>query len=578
MSESITSTGGLTGNLATNDLLSGQINFTGLGSGTDFQTMIDKLVEIEGIHKQRLEIWKSQWEAKIVAFQALSSSMLALKTTLEGMDTPNEFLTKTATSSYESVATATANSQADEGNHSVTVNQLAQNNIITMYKSFDAKNSVISSTDSVLAMEYDGEDFDVSVPAGASLESMVGLINNHPDNPGIRASMVYDGTGYHLQLRGLDQGADYEVGIDVANTTLSNAGVASWELNQVAQNAQVRIDGYPAFSWIEIEGNTVKDVIEGVTFNLKGVTGSDASITVSVATDTESLKENIRTFVQQANEVRTLIIELTKFDSSAQEGSILTGNYGVQLISSQLKEATANKALGFDYYDAIAETGDLYTSLSQIGITTNAEEGSALRGLLILDEEELDKALNNNLDAVVSLFAANHEGEAIINSGSFDYYNHIDSITKAGSYDISYTSNGAAITSATVDGKTAQVSLGDDGYYYVTANSGDARGLAFRVLDSTASGSGTINIKQGKAGELADLLEELTSASSGPLHILEDNYNDIIDSIDDKIDYEERRLELYASRLKLQFARLESTLGTYNQIAGQLDSSIGQLE
>ena len=51
----------------TDYLTSGQIYFTGLGSGTDFDTMITKLVELEGYRKTRLENTKSDYEKKIEA-------------------------------------------------------------------------------------------------------------------------------------------------------------------------------------------------------------------------------------------------------------------------------------------------------------------------------------------------------------------------------------------------------------------------------------------------------------------------------------------------------------------------------
>ncbi|HCO12360.1 MAG TPA: flagellar hook protein, partial [Desulfonauticus sp.] len=56
----------------TDYLTSGQIHFTGLGSGTDFDTMINKLVELESQHITRLQTWKQSWQDKITAFQELN--------------------------------------------------------------------------------------------------------------------------------------------------------------------------------------------------------------------------------------------------------------------------------------------------------------------------------------------------------------------------------------------------------------------------------------------------------------------------------------------------------------------------
>lgn len=69
----------------------------------------------------------------------------------------------------------------------------------------------------------------------------------------------------------------------------------------------------------------------------------------------------------------------------------------------------------------------------------------------------------------------------------------------------------------------------------------------------------------------------MTAKETGTLEILKDNYQDIMDSIDDKIAYEKRRLELLERNLRLRFANLEAVLGTYDNIATQLNSQIQSL-
>jgi len=241
--------------------------------------------------------------------------------------------------------------------------------------------------------------------------------------------------------------------------------------------------------------------------------------------------------------VRQMVMDLTDFDEVNVQGSVLTGNYGVQLLSSNLKDATAGRALGFEYWDDKTKQGDLYSSLAQIGITTDADEGSPTRGLLVIDYEKLDEALDTDLEAVAKLFAADFEGGTSINSGNFAFFNHLNGVTKPGVYDISYVSDGSKIVSATINGHPASIDSSGGRTFVTSTFDGDpSKGMSFEVLDPTTSGSGSIRIKQGKAGQLADLLADLTSSTSGPLKILEKNYKNIIDNIDNKIDYVERRL------------------------------------
>ena len=89
--------------------------------------------------------------------------------------------------------------------------------------------------------------------------------------------------------------------------------------------------------------------------------------------------------------------------------------------------------------------------------------------------------------------------------------------------------------------------------------------------------TGTVNLKQGKTGELVTKLKELTSTSSGPLHILQENYGDITKSIDDKIDRETTRIANLKASLQDKYSRLDTLLGTLEQQQTALTSAITQL-
>jgi flagellar hook-associated protein 2 len=92
----------------------------------------------------------------------------------------------------------------------------------------------------------------------------------------------------------------------------------------------------------------VSDVITGVTMTL---TKAGETTTLTTGVDTEAVTEKVRTFVDGVNNVLTLIKEQTQVSTVGEKvnGSVLTGNYGLQMIQQNLKSILASKGLGFDY-------------------------------------------------------------------------------------------------------------------------------------------------------------------------------------------------------------------------------------
>lgn len=551
---------------------SGQITFSGLASGTDWSSIIEATMEVESYRKDQMEEWKADWEEKSVALQELNQAMLDLSEWLEDYDSPKEFLVKTTASTDTDAITATAEAEAEEGAHTVIVNQLAQNDIwmATGTPISDSSAALVSSNAS-MTLTYAGTSTTLDVPAGTTAQGLVNLINNNTSLGGdVRAKLIFDGDAYYVQLRGMDLGADNT--LSVSASTVPGLTPSDFERTQTAQNAQLKVDGFPtaATEWIELDSNTAEDVIEGVTLTLKDVTGSSGE-KITVDTDTDAVRENIEAFVDKVNEVRSLILDMQLVDSSG-DGSVLTGNYGLQMVGQMLKDLCGSQAKGFSYYDSDTGLGDLYSSLSHIGILTDADENSETSGLLVIDDDMLDEALDKDPTAVANLFAADLIGES--ESSEVSFQSLVDGMTQAGSYEIAYTVSGGVLTSATINGEEALVS----GWEITGAYGTSAAGMAVRVEDrSDGSHTAEVGVKEGKIPELIAYLEEITDEETGTLSIIDDNYQDIMDNLDTKIAWEEARLELKEQTLTERYARLEEALSTYSQLQSQLESSIAQL-
>jgi flagellar hook-associated protein 2 len=545
---------------------SGQTTFTGLGNGTDFNQLIAKLVAVEQTRVTKLQSWRQSWTKKQTAFDELSTALTELQSTLQGLDTLGEFMAKTTTSSDYTVLTATAGTGADNGSHVIEVKQLAAAKSMVTSTGYSSKTSDInaSNADVTFSYVYKGVTYTNNIGANCTLADLVNIINNDANNAGVKASVVDDGSLYYLKLSGTDTGADASLVI-ASNSGL--AGFSNSDFDTVTSNcdALLKLDGWPSSYYLTRSSNKITDLVDGVTINL----ASTGSTTITTTTDTDTIKSNIQTFVKEMNTVRKLLQELTQVDSSSNTASILTGNYGVQLIQSRLATVVATSGVGFNYNE------DTYSVLSQLGITTDAQEGSSTEGLLVIDDDTLDGILASNADAVSKLFSANYAGST--SSSELAISSYISGTTECGTYEVSYTTDASGkITAATINGHPAlfhsnsNIITGQHGY--------DEAGLAINCIDVTAgTHTGTVNLRKGKAGELVDVLDELIDPLNGPLVILDKNYDDIVSMIDDKIAFEKTRISNYSKRLRTKFAKVDALLGTYSNQQTALSSYIDKL-
>jgi flagellar hook-associated protein 2 len=404
------------------------------------------------------------------------------------------------------------------------------------------------------------------------------LINGSGANPGVTATVLdmgeaYTTDRYRLMLNGHDTGAAYTIAVDDGLTTLNGSGgtvnltSAAFEIPppQQAQNAQVRLDGYPPSGWIERASNTVSDLIPGVTLSL--LKPSVTPVQITVADDTEAMQQKITDLVKTYNDLLSYIRDQTKYDKSTGQAGVLFGNYGLQIVKSQLAAIATGNAPGF------ADPQDSYLNLAQIGITTDANETSPTFGQLVVDAGALATALQSDSKGVANLMAAYFAGVSDDASGNITFFSALPGITQPGTYAVSATVAGGLLTGGTINGHPAAV----EGNTLTGASGYPEYGLAVRVNPADGSYIGTVRLKLGVNGQLSEKLDDLLSASSGPVNILINNYQDIVSNIDDKIAFEQRRVDAYRQRLIKQFTQLEAVLSQLNDQSNYLTSQIAKL-
>ncbi|MDR2093455.1 MAG: flagellar filament capping protein FliD [Azoarcus sp.] len=352
----------------------------GTGSGLDLEGLVTGLMKAERAPIDKLDKKLTSYNTKISALGTLSSKLSALQTATKNMKPDvlqsalDKFGTYTGKVGNESVAGVTLGSGAQSGSYSLEVTQLAQ-----------AQKVRIDGDDVNFSGQIDfsfadsSKNFSVT-PSGTSLASVANAINQA--GKGVTATIVNGGNGGpQLILTGEEGTAN---SFNVGGTGISGA------VNSVqsAQNATLEIDGIAITS----SSNKVKDVLEGVTLELKATnTGSPTTLSVTAEHGTK-IKEALEGFVKSFNDAISSIKSLGSYNSETKKSGDLNGH-------SVLREAQGTlRNLVFQESAIQDKNGDAMT-LSKLGITFQKD------GTLALDSDKLAKAINDDSSKVASFVA-----------------------------------------------------------------------------------------------------------------------------------------------------------------------------
>ncbi|MEJ5259280.1 MAG: flagellar filament capping protein FliD [Anaerohalosphaeraceae bacterium] len=201
------------------------IQLTGLSTGIDTAAIVEQLMKIERRRLSSLQSSLKTLEEKRTAVSDLSSKLSSFRTALSALSDSSQLRTYQAKTSSEEMLTATASSSAFEGTHNVKIRQLATANR-WVHNGFQYKTQYVGEGNLILS--YANKEFVVQTTATTTLQELVDLINNDPDNPGITASILdYQSPAgrYHLVLSGRESGSNYQISINSSNTDVHTSSV-----------------------------------------------------------------------------------------------------------------------------------------------------------------------------------------------------------------------------------------------------------------------------------------------------------------------------------------------------------------
>jgi len=363
------------------------VNFAGISSGIDSQSIIDATVAAQRVPITRLESRKSGYQDQISSIGKMTSALNELKSMMEEMADTANVLAFSAVSGDEDLLTATIDGAASSGTYELTVTELAR-------AEKDRSAAFVSKYEPVKAgtitLTAAGQDpVEIEVEEGDTLLDVVDKINI--SGAKVDASLVNDGTNTYLQIVATDTG--FEIGgnaDDALTITESYTGTEGTELGMTqviqAKNALLEMDGLP----VESRTNTMTDVIADVSFTIK----DKGTTTLQIDSDREGTKDKIQAFVDKFNEILDLVKDST---TTASGDRAIDADSSVLQIRNDLRSTVAETIEGL--------AGNV-TSLSQVGIRTSST------GDLEIKTSDFEAMLDKDPRAIGRLFTQADTGIA----------------------------------------------------------------------------------------------------------------------------------------------------------------------
>ncbi len=363
------------------------ITFGGLASGLDTQSIVSSLVALEGRKVDLLRTSRSGFEKKIAAYGTLATKLRTLASALQKIADPDQFLAHRASLSKGSdeFVTVSARGDAKVGNYQIEVSALAASTFIRSDGFADANADLgISGT---LSLQVGATQTDLTIDVtNSTLNGIRDAINGA--NANAVATVVFDGTDYHLELRGKETGLANAVTV-VAEPGLPPPGglVLNLDEKRAAADAGFKIDGQLYTS----SSNTIDDAIQGVTLSLLEPQAVGANpIQLSIAEDFGLVEGQLKEFVDAYNGVIDFLNEQSKPRASNDEAILpLAGESALRQVRTSFGTLISSEATGIT----------TYSSLSSIGIKSDSS------GRLALESTKLGDALADDLDAVKALLS-----------------------------------------------------------------------------------------------------------------------------------------------------------------------------
>jgi flagellar hook-associated protein 2 len=361
------------------------------GSKLDVQSLAAQLVAAERAPLDaQIKRETASVKTTLSALGTLKSALSTFEAAVDGMSMLADFQVHSATSSKPEAFTAVAAANAVPGSYGIEVRQLASAHSIASGPYAGGSTDLVGS--GTLTISSGGNSFSLAVAADMTLAGLRDAINDAQGNTGVNATIVQSTAGARLVLSARDTGAANALTVAVAGAAggletlaYTNAVPGAYTQLAAAQDAIVRVAGFDQTS----ASNKVSGAIDGVTLDLLAAE-IGATHTLTIANDTEVIRERIDAFVTTYNAMQTAIAGLRGYNATTKEGGPLLGDSMLLGLEARLRRGLNDRVGGL--------SGN-HTSLATLGITTDIKTGN-----LVVDDAKLSAAIKGDFEGVARLF------------------------------------------------------------------------------------------------------------------------------------------------------------------------------
>lgn len=542
-------------------------SISGLSSGLDWKSMIDK---IRGVEERPITLLKDRvtgYEGKLTAWRDVNSRLLTLQTstttlnTLSAFELFNTTTASSSTTSADKLLTASAGSNAAPGSYSIQLNQLAQAQKLSS-KSFSDKTTALGYSGDIL---INGQV--VAIAATDDLQTLtdkINAVNSGSNASDVTATILQNGTSDYRLILTSDTEGSAGIGLLDASTSnvLQSLGLISSSValkNATSNGAKsdaftnsttavgtlLNLTSAQTSTTVSIAGQNVAidlstESLTTIASNINALTGVTASV-VSTTTDSVTTYQidinGTTTFSDTGNVLQTLGIlqgthtsttevhtgsvantdgdASTLITNSTLMADIWTGgaNAGVATSDTVTISGTQGDGTAISAFTYTVQAGD--TVLDFLGRINNATTGfgsgsqtataSISNGkIIITDSTSGDSQLSLTL-------VANNEGGGTLDFGAISATTEGRDMQLVAGQDAKLTVDGISVTNST------------------NSVSDVIQGVTLNLL-SIESGT-TINL--AVARDLATIQSNIETFVS--------DYNDIISFIGDQFKYDEEK-------------------------------------